>query len=97
PESPRHFLNRNLPIGQQGTRLFQILVRQGARPAAFAAPRARRVESRSGPFADDFPLKFCDSPEYGENQSTAGVGGIDVLGDGLESDLPLLEQFDGLQ
>jgi hypothetical protein len=53
-------------------------------------------EPSLGPLADHLPLELCQSPEDVEDQFSTAGGGVDLLGQALETDAPLLQPSDRL-
>ncbi len=59
--------------------------------------RALSVQPRASALADDLPLEFRNGAEYRKNQASAGVGRVNILGNGLKPHLPLAQAFDRLE
>ena len=53
-------------------------------------------EPSLGPLADHLPLELCQSAEDVEDQFSTAGRGVDLLGQALETDAPLLQPSDRL-
>ena len=85
---PRTFRN-------EGTGQLQILIGHHPPAPANASFFARRGEAGLGALANTLALELGQRSEQVEHQLAAGTGGVDVLGEGPETDALIGEATDG--
>ena len=91
----------NVPNGRGlvGVELFHqsdLFGGQGFAPAALASPGSGSGKPGLGALADDVALKLSKGTEDVEDELPAAGRGVDLLGQALEADPPLLQSGDRL-
>src|SRR6266446_6505028 len=90
----RHF--GVLARAQQGAGLFQVFRAQGFRSAPDTAALTRGLQPGGDTLAQKIAFEFRQRGKQMERQCAAGRRGVDVLGEGLQFDITLMEQGHGV-
>src|SRR5262249_57661227 len=85
-----------LARAQQGAGLFQVVSGQGLRSAPDTAALARGFEPGGDALVQKITFEFRKRGKQMECQFAAGRRGVDVFGEGLQFDAPLMEQGHGV-